>query len=112
MRPARFRHFLAIDWSGAAGERQKGIALALADGDGGPPVLVDPGRGWSRGEVLEILRDHLPPDSLVGMDLGIALPFADAGAYFPAWDASPADAKALWRLIDDICANDDHLAAS
>jgi len=24
----RFQHFAAIDWSGAAGERHKGIALA------------------------------------------------------------------------------------
>lgn len=112
MKAGRFRHFLAIDWSGAAGERQKGIALAIADGDGGPPVLVDPGRGWSRGEVLDILRDHLPPDTLVGMDLGIALPFVDAGAYFPGWADSPSDAKGLWRLIDEICTTDDHLAAS
>lgn len=112
MTPGRFRHFLAIDWSGAAGERQKGIAMALAHGNGGPPVLVDAGRGWSRSEVLEILRDHLPGDTLVGMDLGIALPFADAGGYFPGWNESPSDARGLWRLIDEICAGDDHLSAS
>ncbi|ANY20049.1 hypothetical protein A6F68_01535 [Tsuneonella dongtanensis] len=112
MRPGRFRHFLAIDWSGAAGERQKGIALALAHLDGGPPVLVNPGRGWSRTDVLAILTEDLPPDTLVGMDLGIALPFADAGGYFPGWAASPPDARSLWRLIDETCAADDHLAAS
>ena len=112
MRPGRFRHFLAIDWSGAAGERHKGIALALADAAGGPPVLVDPGRGWSRGEVLAILRDDLPPETLVGMDLGISLPFADCGAFFPGWEDSPPNAKALWALIDRICAGDDHLSAS
>ncbi len=27
----KWDHFLAIDWSGAKGERHKGIALALAD---------------------------------------------------------------------------------
>jgi hypothetical protein len=107
----RFRHFLAIDWSGAKGERQKGIALALSDAEGGPPVLVERGKAWSRDEVLEILLD-LPSDTLVGMDLGIALPFADADAYFPGWDASPPDAKALWALIDDICAGDPHLEAT
>ena len=104
-----FGHFLAIDWSGARGERQKGIALAVAHGDGGPPVLVDqPPRGWSREEVLAILLD-LPENTLVGMDLGIALPFGDCGAFFPDWHESPADAQALWSLIDDICSADPHL---
>ena len=107
----RFSHFLAIDWSGARGERQKGIALSLTDAAGGPPVLIERGRAWSRTEVLRILRDELPPDTLVGMDLGIALPFADAGAYFPGWAESPPDAKALWELIDRICAKDSHLEA-
>ena len=54
----RFSHFLAIDWSGARGERHKGIALSLADADGGPPVLVEPPpRGWARTDVLTLLRD-------------------------------------------------------
>ncbi|MEL6878408.1 MAG: hypothetical protein AAGL68_09970, partial [Pseudomonadota bacterium] len=107
-----FKHFLAIDWSGAKGERHKGIALALAEADGGPPVLVEsPSRGWSRTEVLGILRDDLPRDTLVGIDLGISLPFVDAGAYFPGWDRSPKHANALWALIDEICADDPHLGA-
>lgn len=107
----RFTHFLAIDWSGAKGERQKGIALSLADADGGPPVLVQRGRAWSREDVLHILRGALPPGTLVGMDLGIALPYADAGAFFPGWSESPPDAKALWALIDRICTDDPHLEA-
>lgn len=107
----RFTHFLAIDWSGAKGERQQGIALSLADAAGGPPVLVERGRSWSRAEVLHILRDELPRDTLVGMDLGIALPFADAGAFFPGWDDSPPDARSLWQMIDRICADDPHLEA-
>lgn len=110
MRPDRFTHFLAIDWSGAKGERLKGIALSLADAKGGPPVLVEPPRrGWSREDVLAIMRDDLPPATLVGMDLGISLPFADAGAFFPGWKESPPDAKSLWELIDQICAEDPHL---
>ena len=56
---SRFRHFLAIDWSGARGQWHKGIALALSRADGGPPVLVQPGpRGWSRAEVLTLLREQ------------------------------------------------------
>ncbi len=107
----RFRHFLAIDWSGAKGPVQKGIALAIAHADGGPPVLVDPGRGWSREDVLALLREDLPGDTLVGLDLGIALPFADCGAYFPRQDVLLPDAPALWALIDDICTSDPNLGA-
>ena len=112
MNADRFAHFLAIDWSGAAGERHKGIALAFADARGGPPVLVDPGRGWSRGEVLALLRDRLRNDTLVGLDLGIGLPFADCGGYFPGLADAPKDAPALWHLIDRVCSDDPHLAAS
>lgn len=110
MKPGRFSHFLAIDWSGAKGLRQKGIALSLADNEGGPPVLVKPPpRGWAREEVLGLLRDDIPRNTLVGMDLGISLPFADAGAFFPDWEHSPEDARALWALIDEICEIDPHL---
>ena len=113
MKEERFTHFLAIDWSGAAGERHKGLALALADAGDGSPVLVEPPhRGWSRAEVLALLRDDLPPGTLVGLDLGIALPFVDCGAYFPGWEHSPPDAPALWGLIDRVCQDDPHLAAS
>jgi len=54
----------------------------------------------------------MPPDTLVGLDLGISLPFADCGAFFPGWADSPPDAKSLWALVDDVCGNDPHLAAS
>ncbi|WP_338445314.1 hypothetical protein V5F89_08965 [Pelagerythrobacter marensis] len=108
---ARFAHFLAIDWSGAAGERHRGIALALADANGGPPVLVDRGRAWSRAEVLALLRDDLPRDTLVGLDLGISLPFADCGAFFPGLADTPPDAHRLWALVERICADDPHLGA-
>lgn len=108
----RYRHFVAIDWSGAAGERHKGIAVGLCDSGGGPPVLVRPDNIWSRPEVLDYLLHDLPPDSLVGLDLGIALPFADCGAYFPGWDRSPRDAAALWALIEEICTDDPHLGVA
>ncbi len=107
-----FDHFLAIDWSGARGERHKGIALAIAEAAGGPPVLVEtPPGGWSRTEVMGLLRDDLPANTMVGVDLGISLPFNDCGAFFPGWDASPSHAKKLWAMIDEICADDPHLGA-
>ena len=109
---SRFSHFLGVDWSGAKGARQKGIAMAVALAEGGTPVLVTPPdpKGWARNEVLALLLD-LPGATLVGLDLGISLPFHDAGAFFPGWDASPADARGLWALIDAVCANDSHLEA-
>lgn len=107
-----FRHFAAIDWSGAAGERQRGIAVALADAAGGPPRLVRCEHGWSREATLDWLLEGLPPSTLVGLDLGASLPFADCGAFFPGWADSPPDARALWAMVDAICADDPHLAAS
>lgn len=108
----RFTHFLAVDWSGAKGPRQRGIAVALAKAEGGAPTLLPPPdpKGWARGEVLALLAGLETP-TLVGLDLGISLPFADAGAFFPGWDASPADARGLWALIDRLCTDDPHLEA-
>lgn len=113
MTPTRFRHFMAIDWSGAVGPRQKGIAVAVC-GVTGPPRLLRPDHhaAWSRTEVLDLLRSKLPEDTLVGMDLGISLPFVDAGAYFPGWNESPSDARALWALVERICADDECLSAA
>lgn len=110
MRPGRFRHFAAVDWSGAAGERHRGIAVALCSK--GAPELVHPGHRWSRGEVLDWLLEELPTDTLVGFDMGISLAFADEAAFFPGWDESPPDARALWSMIDHLCADDPHLAAT
>jgi hypothetical protein len=110
-RPPRFKHFVAIDWSGAVGERHKGIAVALSDPTGAP-ALVRRGHRWSRGEVLGWLLGEMPPDTLVGLDLGISLPFADRGAFFPGWADSPPSARSLWATVDEVCAQDAHLAAS
>jgi len=62
--------------------------------------------------VLRWLLDDLPEDTLLGLDLGTSLPFADCGGFFPGWDESPADARALWALVDAVCADDPHLGAS
>jgi hypothetical protein len=108
----RFARFLAVDWSGAKGPRQKGIAVALAHAEGGAPRLLPPPdpKGWARAEVLALIVG-LDAPTLVGLDLGISLPFVDAGAFFPEWDASPADARGLWALVDSLCAGHPHLEA-
>ncbi len=112
MTPSHFRNFAAVDWSGAGGERHRGIAVALLEEGQTSPALVRPGHRWSRGEVLEWLLDELPANTLVGFDLGISLAHADRGAFFPGWAASPKDAKALWALIDQLCADDLHLSVT
>jgi hypothetical protein len=110
---SRFQNFVAIDWSGAKGERQKGIALAhCAEGSAAPTLIENPTGHWSRAHVLDWLRFELPDNSLVGFDLSPGLPFVDAGAFLPGWDRSPTDAKGLWKLVDQICADDLHLAAT
>lgn len=107
---SRFREFVAIDWSGAAGERHKGIAVASC-GREGPPALSQPSVGWSRENIKTMLSHGLAGDTLVGLDLGMALPHADCGAYFPGLADSPSSARELWALVDEVCRDDPHLAA-
>ncbi len=113
--PRRFARFACFDWSGAAVAHPPGIALAVAEADG-PPRLVPPpaGRFWSRAAALDWLADSAArgEDMLIGMDLSPALPFHDAGAYFPGWAPSPCDAHALWALVEQLCADDPHLSAA
>lgn len=108
----RFTRFAAIDWSGQAVARPKGLAVAEV-GDGGP-VLVVPDGGWSRAAVLDWLLALADEDAdmLIGLDLSPALPFIDRGGYFPGWAASPGDARALWAMVERLTADDPHLAAS
>ena len=62
--------------------------------------------------MLDWLLEDLPADTLVGMDLGFSLPFLDRGGFFPGWHESPPDAKALWALVEHLCAADPHLVAT
>lgn len=109
----RFKTFACIDWSGAATERTPNIAVAVTQGPR-DVALVMPEGGWSRAKIYDWLvrLADSEADVLIGLDLSPALPFADTGAYFPGWDASPPDAPGLWSLVDAICAPDLHLSAS
>ncbi len=109
--PNRFSTFVAIDWSGAVGPRQPGIAVAICGAGDDAPTLVRPGHIWSRTDVLEWLLNDLPTEALVGLDLSTSFAFADCGAFFPGWDQSPADARALWALVERVCAEDPNLSA-
>jgi len=108
----RFTRFVAIDWSGQAVARPKGLAVADVT-DAGPALIVRDG-GWSREEVLDWLIElaDTRADVLIGLDLSPALPFLDRGSYFPGWDRSPGDARSLWAMVDQVSAHDPFLAAS
>ncbi|NCN83874.1 MAG: hypothetical protein GW808_03610 [Sphingomonadales bacterium] len=109
----RFSHFACVDWSGAKTERPGGIAVATI-GPEGPPALLSPDPRWSRADVLTWLQ-HAAEDKrdlLIGLDLSMALPFLDEGAYFPEWQQSPENAKSLWSTVDAMCSDDPHLNAT
>jgi len=108
-----FSRFAAIDWSGAKGERQRGIAVAVCETGGAAPGLVaPPGRAWSRHEVFDWLLAQAGTPVLIGLDLSPTFPFADRGAYFPGWEGTPPDARTLWGLVDTLCGDDPNLAAT
>ncbi len=111
MRP-RFTRFAGIDWSGQAVARPRGLAVAVADAGDGAPVLVERPGGWSREAVLDWLLAAQGEDLLIGLDLSPALPFCDHGTYFPGWDGSPPEARALWAMVDAMAADDPHLGVS
>lgn len=113
MAEPRFTRFAAIDWSGAQGHRHNGIAVAICEtGDAAPTLVAPPeAAAWSRDDVLHWLTEQHSP-TLIGLDLSPAFPFADQNSYFPGWTDSPADARALWALVDDLSATDPHLGVS
>ncbi|RYD91236.1 MAG: hypothetical protein EOP61_27955, partial [Sphingomonadales bacterium] len=82
---APFTTFIAIDWSGQAVERPKGLAVARCTEGSTAPELID--RNWSRHDILDYLA-HLAASNtraLIGLDLSPAFPFHDEAAYFPGW---------------------------
>jgi hypothetical protein len=109
-----FSEFAVFDWSGQAVERPKGIALATTRA-GEAPRLVLPSDGiWSRIEALKWLEQVAAKqtDMLIGFDLSMGFPFVDADAFFPGWTDTPPNAPALWQLVEQLCAEDQHLSAS
>lgn len=109
----RFRRFAAIDWSGAKGKRHKGIAIAICAIGNAAPVLVEPGRIWSRADVLEwLLAAAAEAPTLFGFDFSYAPPIVERGAYFPGETAPPDSAKAFWAYVERLCEDEDLGAAS
>jgi hypothetical protein len=109
-----FTDFIAIDWSGQAVARPKGLAVAHAKTGNAAPDLVAHDGGWSRQAILDWLLELAASKTraLIGLDLSASFPFADQGAFFPGWNQSPPDARSLWALVDRLSAGDPHLGAS
>jgi hypothetical protein len=109
-----FSEFAVFDWSGQNVERPKGIALASCRIGEAPQLHPPTTMHWSRNDVLHWLvkAAESKSDMLIGFDLSMGFPFADTGAFFPDWEHSPHSAPALWQLVDELCANDAHLAAN
>ena len=108
----RFSRFAAIDWSGEAVARPKGLALAVAEAGSSAPELIQRQGGWSREELGDWIAAQAGEDMVIGLDLSPAFPMRDAGAYFPGWDATPTNARDLWALVEHIAASDLHLGCS
>ena len=101
---------VGIDWSGARGQRQRGIAVAECDPDGICKLVPPRGGGcWSRLGVLDHLGER-PPGTLVGIDFAFSLPWP-AGGPLPETLEQPRNARELWRLVDERCRAEPHLYA-
>ena len=109
---ARFKRFVALDWSGAKGRRHKGIAIAEARG-ANAPRLVRPGHVWSRTEVANWLVEEAAREpTLFGFDFSFAPPFAERGAYLPGEIGVPETAREFWAYVDERAPDEDLGAAS
>jgi hypothetical protein len=110
-----FGRFACIDWSGARGPWQRGIAVATCTvGDTAPTLVAPTDKSWSRQAVLDWLVEQADAgtDLLIGMDFSFALPFDPVDGYLPGVAGVPRDAHGLWRFVDEACAEDRHLAAT
>ena len=108
----RFAAYVAIDWSGAKGKRQKGIAIAEARGDAAPR-LVRAGHAWAREEVLDWLLTRAGKEpTLFGFDFSFAPPIIERGDYLPGELGVPRTAREFWAYVDDRCDDEDLGAAS
>ena len=102
-----FDRIVAIDWSGAEGERQPGISVAVLDVKQQIVSLVSPPDDqahWSRADVADWLAE-LAADgerTLVGFDCNLSLP----RDWFAAHAPSAVHAETLWALVDELCHDD------
>ena len=108
-----FERFAAIDWSGAKGNRHKGIAIAMCEAGSGAPRLIRPDHVWSRTEVLDwLLEAAARAPTLFGFDFSFAPPIAERGEYLPGEPDVPVTARLFWAYVDRRSDDADFGAAS
>ena len=102
--------FIGVDWSGARGEFHKGIQVAEAGADDAAPQIITPPhpRGWSRAAVLDHYASGLQPGLFLPDRFCLCPSFGDAG-YYPGSGTHLPDAPALWQMVEDVNAGQDHL---
>lgn len=111
----RFDRFLAIDWSGAMGERQRGIQIAYLDIEAGTgPVLMrlPDARNWGRVVIKNLLMKLARAErrTLVGLDFCFSVPWPEEGPL--PQDEAPLDrVEELWELVETICSGEPHYYA-
>lgn len=100
-----FDLYVGIDWSGAKGNRHRGIALAACAAGDAVPCLIPPPHGqraWSRKNVADwLLQESQHKKVCAGIDFAFAHPFDDLDAYYPEIENAPASPQALWQMIDE-----------
>ena len=108
----RFAAFVAIDWSGAKGNKHKGIAIAEARGEAAPR-LIRPGHVWSREEALDwLLARAVTEPTLFGFDFSFAPPLIERGEYLMVEPRIQKSAREFWAYVDSRCDDEDLGAAS
>jgi len=111
-----FDYFVGVDWSGARGPYQAGIAVFLAHAGQQVPQRIAPPKGkyWARQQVCDwLLSLSATGRVLAGIDFAFAYPVTDMDGlecgYFPGYKNCPNTAPSLWRLIERVNQDQLHL---
>lgn len=111
----QFDRFLAIDWSGAMGERQRGIQIAYLDIEAGTgPVLMrlPDAKNWGRVVIKNLIAKLARADrrTLVGLDFCFSVPWPEEGP-LPDENIRLNSVEDLWELVEITCSGEAHYYA-
>ena len=107
-----FDYFVGIDWSGAKGNKHRGLSVFTCRVGKNVPTKINPPSGksaFSRADIISYLKDISRKSRvLAGIDFAFAYPTDENGDYFPNLKAGlfqPKTALQLWQMIDAINEN-------